>query len=235
MPIESKTYILPPTPRIPNSPHPLIHYPGLLTDLVKDASFTPTQIFDLFLSHGWQTQWIARYGPDIQSHYHSTTHECMAVISGGSATIRFGVADQPDWKHGLLGIGERGAGEEGGLDINANVGDVFIIPAGVSHKCFAPSPNKRPLEFRQPEDVERGKAREALDEEGVARHRAFFGGVGVEGEFMMMGAYPKGGVWDFKVGGEHEGRERGVWDVPVPAEDPVLGGSKEGLRGLWNC
>jgi uncharacterized protein YjlB len=48
-----------------------------------------------------------------------------------------------------------------------------------------------------------------------------------------MGAYPYGGVWDFAIGGEHEGREGEVWHVPVPGKDPVLGDSKEGLVGLW--
>jgi uncharacterized protein YjlB len=233
MTVKAKTYILPPTALIPNSPYPLIHYRGLVRDTVTSPSFSTSQIFDLFLQHGWQTQWIARYGPDIQSHYHSTTHECMAVISGGSATIRFGVADQEDWKAGLLPVGHRGKGEEGGLDINAEVGDVFIIPAGVSHKTFSPSPNKEELAFHQPSDIEQGKAKENLDGESVERHRRFFEQVPVQGEFMMMGAYPKGGVWDFKIGGEHEGKERVVWDVPVPGEDPVLGGSEEGLPGLW--
>ncbi|KAL5116301.1 hypothetical protein ACEQ8H_005759 [Pleosporales sp. CAS-2024a] len=235
MKVKANTYQLPPTTLIPNSPHPLIHYPGLLNSLVTAPDFSTTSIFDLFLSHGWQTQWIARYGPDIQSHYHSTTHECMAVISGGCATIRFGVADQADWKHGLLGIGDRGAGESGGIDIQARVGDVFIIPAGVAHKTFAPHPPTQELAFHQPPDVEQGKADEHLDAESVRRHREFFSSVPLEGEFMMMGAYPRGGVWDFKIGGEHGGgREGSVWAVGMPGEDPVLGESAEGLLGLWH-
>jgi uncharacterized protein YjlB len=234
MTVKAKTYFLPPTPLIPNSPYPLIHYPGLLGDMVQHKDFKTTQIFDKFLENAWQTQWIARYGPDIQSHYHSTTHECMAVISGGSATIRFGVADQPDWKQRGLAVGERGKGEEGGVEIRAQVGDVFIIPAGVSHKTFAPEPETRDLAFHQPEDIEQGKANINLDEKSMERHRSFFEGVKVEGEFMMMGAYPKGGVWDFKVGGEHEGREGEVHGVRVPERDPVLGESEVGLRGLWS-
>jgi uncharacterized protein YjlB len=234
MTIRAKTYILPPTPLIPNSPYPLIHYPGLVRDLVTRDNFSTTEIFNLFSSNGWQTQWIARYGPDIQSHYHSTTHECMAVISGGSATIRFGVADAPDWKQGMLPIGQRGNGEQGGLDIRAEVGDVFVIPAGVSHKTFSPSPLTEELAFHQPPDIEQGKADVNLDGESVERHRRFFEGVKVEGEFMMMGAYPNGGVWDFKVGGEHEDREGEVWGVQMPERDPVLGEGEEGLRGLWS-
>jgi uncharacterized protein YjlB len=231
-PIESKTYLLPPTPRIPNSPYPLIHYPGLLLSTIKSPDFSTTHIFDLFRSHGWQSQWIARYGPDIQSHYHSV-NETMVVISGQGATIRFGVADALDWESGKLGFGERGQGEQGGVDIQAGLGDVFVIPAGVAHKTFNPKPDTRDLAFHQPEDIAQGNANLHLDEASEMRHRAFFDKVPVEGEFMMMGAYPRGGVWDFAVGGEHEGREREVWGVDVPGEDPVLGGSIEGLRGLW--
>jgi uncharacterized protein YjlB len=157
----------------------------------------------------------------------------MAVISGQGATVRFGVADARDWKHGKYGIGERGDGEHGGLEIEAQLGDVFIVPAGVSHKTFGPRPETRGLEFYQPEDVEAGKAAEKLDDESVERHRRFFGEVPIEGDFMMLGAYPLGGLWDFKVGGEYEGRESVVWGVEVPEMDPVLGDGEGGLRGLW--
>lgn len=233
MTVESKTYVLPPTPLIPNSPYPLVHYPALLKDTVSSPSFSTTQVFDLFKKNGWQTQWLARYGPDIQSHYHSTTHEAMVVVSGGSATIRFGVADAADWEAGKYGIGERGSGEEGGVEIQAGLGDVFIIPAGVSHKTFSPSPEVRELNFHQPEDIKQGQAAQRLDEESERARREFFGAVKMEGHFMMMGAYPAGGVWDFAVGGEHEGREGDVWNVGMPERDPVLGIGEEGISGLW--
>ena len=50
---------------------------------------------------------------------------------------------------------------------------------------------------------------------------------------MMIGAYPKGEEWDFKKGGEDEGRYREVWGVKVPERDPVLGVDEQGLVGLW--
>ncbi|OAL45945.1 hypothetical protein IQ07DRAFT_575785 [Pyrenochaeta sp. DS3sAY3a] len=228
-----KSYTLPPTPLIPNSPHPLLHYPALLHDLVSSPTFSTPQIFDLFASNGWQTQWIAKYGPDIQAHYHSTTHECMAVISGSGATIRFGVADDAAWEHGKFEHGERAQGEVGGIDIEARLGDVFIIPAGVAHKTFSPVPRSSDLTFHQPPDIAAGQASSATSAEDAARHRAFFAKVPVKGEFMMMGAYPVGGVWDFAVGGEHRGREGEVWGVRGPRADPVLGGSGEGVCGLW--
>ncbi|KAL6161760.1 hypothetical protein ACJQWK_08826 [Exserohilum turcicum] len=233
MPIKVHSYKLPPTPLIPNSPYPLLHYPGLLKDTVTAPDFRPTQLLDVYAKNGWQTQWIAKYGPDIQSHYHSTTHEAMTVISGLGATIRFGVADSPSWEPALYPPGARGPdGEAGGVEIEARIGDVFIIPAGVSHKTFAPSPESLELAFHQPHDIEAGNARD-VSAEAEAQRRAFFEQVRVNGEFMMMGAYPYGRVWDFKIGGEHEGREGDVWNLPIPESDPVLGESGEGLVGLW--
>ncbi|KAJ4368492.1 hypothetical protein N0V86_009397 [Didymella sp. IMI 355093] len=227
--IEVRTYALPPTKLIPNSPHVLIHYPGLLTSLIKDKSFSTSQIFDLFASNGWQSQWIARYGPNQNSHYHSGAHECMAVISGGSAKIRFGVADSKEDREQDLGLGTAGKDmneegrEDGGVLLDAAVGDVFILPAGVAHKTHNPLPKTDGIEFHQPPDKN--------DEEGSKK---FFESIPVVGEFMMMGAYPKGGEWDFAVGGEHEGHFDDVWNVKVPERDPVLGMSAEGLTGLWS-
>ncbi len=232
MAVKVNPYSLPPTALIPNSPYPLLHYPGLLSSLVASTDFKTTDIFDLFASNGWQTQWIARYGPDIQSHYHSTTHECMAVISGEGATIRFGVADGTQWDHGKFAIGERADGEEGGLELQARLGDVFIIPAGVAHKTFAPKPTTSKLAFHQPDDIKEGKAKE-ISPDLEKKRRDFYAKIPIEGEFMMMGAYPYGGLWDFAIGGEHLGREKDVWNVPKPDKDPVLGLSNEGLLGLW--
>lgn len=158
----------------------------------------------------------------------------MAVIAGKGATIRFGVADSEHWSRDTFGIGERGNdGERGGLDIHVGLGDVFVIPAGVSHKTFAPIPECTELAFHQPEDMAQGKANVDLSEEKELERRAFFADVPVEDHFMQIGAYPYGGVWDFAVGGEHEGKESEVWHVPKPAKDPVLGDSEEGLKGLW--
>ena len=229
--VEVRTYTLPPTTLIPNSPHVLIHYPGLLTSVVKDKNFDPTKVFDLFRSNGWQSQWIARYGPNQNSPYHSGAHECMAVISGGRAKIRFGVADSKEDREQDLGLGSQGkdlneegreGGSDGGVLLDAEVGDVFILPAGVAHKTHNPKPPTDGIVFHQPPDKN--------DEQGS---RDFFARIPIEGEFMMMGAYPKGGEWDFAVGGEHEGKFGEVWDVKVPERDPVLGSSKDGLKGLW--
>ncbi|KAF2766902.1 hypothetical protein EJ03DRAFT_366618 [Teratosphaeria nubilosa] len=205
---------LPPTPLIPNSPYPLLHYPALLTNPTATAAHT------LFASNAWKTQWIYRYGRTQRSHYHATAHECMAVLSG-TATIRFGVADTSedleDNTHGA-------AHEDGGVEIQAKVGDLFVIPAGVSHKTFDAAPEAA-FGLLTPGN---GHAVEGEDVASVLREVALSG-------FTMVGAYPVGQEWNSCLGGEHCGRgerER-VWRVERPGRDPVVGGSEEGLVGLW--
>jgi len=217
--VEVKKYQLPPTALIPNSPHPLLHYPGLLAN---KTDIKPHHVYDLFDSNGWQVQWIFRYGQTQDSHYHSQAHECMAVLTG-SATIRFGVADtDPDLEESTHGSGK----EDGGIELQANAGDVFVLPAGLAHKTFDTRP-KAELTLLTPGDghgVAAENVRDALSQ------------IKLDG-FTMLGAYPKVGanVWDFAIGGENKGEYEKVWNVPKPECDPVLGKSEEGLCGLWKA
>ncbi|KAJ4298272.1 hypothetical protein N0V90_006172 [Kalmusia sp. IMI 367209] len=221
--VEVRTYALPPTPLIPNSPHVLIHYPGLFLDKVSEPNFNCSELYDLYKENGWESQWVARYGPTQASHYHSGAHECMTVISGSGSTIRFGVADtsenEEEHTHGE-------GHEDGGIWIEAKKGDVFILPAGVAHKTYDPKPDAD-FAFFQCKDGEGRVIRDPV------RARKFFEGIQIDEHFMMMGSYPKGNEWDFAVGGEHKGREKKVWGVPKPERDPVLGTNREGLCGLW--
>ena len=211
--VEVKKYSLPPTALMPNSPHPLLHYPGLLA-----STPDPAELHSTFESNGWTTQWIFRYGPTQTSHYHSKAHECMAVLSG-SATIRFGVADTSD----NLDESTYGAGrEEGGVEIAAKAGDVFVLPAGTAHKTF----NTTPAEFAllTPGD---GHGIDAEDPKKA------LGEIKLDG-FTMIGAYPRdSGGWDFQSGGEDKGRFEKVWRVRKPDLDPVLGRAEEGICGQW--
>ena len=213
---EIGSYILSPTRLIPNSPYPLIHYPKYFSD---EKSHDAASIHELFASNGWQTQWIYRYGPTQPSHYHSAAHECMAVLSG-SATIRFGVADtQADPESNTHGDGK----EVGGIELQANAGDIFLIPAGVSHKTFDPQPAGT-FALLTPgggHGIAGTDAREAL------------AGVDLSG-FTMLGAYPQKSEWDFSEGGDHVGEFEKVWSVPKPRLDPVVGQGKEGICGLWH-
>ncbi|KAF1970766.1 hypothetical protein BU23DRAFT_202627 [Bimuria novae-zelandiae CBS 107.79] len=222
--VQVRTYTIPPTKLMPNSPHVLIHYPGLFLDKVSQPGFNCEELYDLYRSNGWESQWVARYGATQPSHYHSRAHEAMTVISGEGAMIRFGVADtSEDEEEHTHGSGH----EHGGVWVEAKKGDVFILPAGVAHKTYDPKPGPPELAFYQCKD-ENGKV--IRDEK---KARKFFQDVEVGEYFQMMGSYPNGNEWDFAVGGDHKGRERQVWTVPVPEKDPVLGLDKAGLVGLW--
>lgn len=135
--------------------------------------------------------------------------------------MRFGVADtSSEVEAHTHGDGH----EEGGIEVQAQLGDVFILPAGVAHKTYDPRPEVEEMKFYHLEERDIG------DEE---RSKKYFEAVDIKGEFMMMGAYPVGDRWDFMVGGEHEGRFDEVWNLRTPERDPVLGKSEEGICGLW--
>lgn len=207
---------MPPTALTPGSRFPLLHYSGLL---LEEGTCAAAHVYELFKSNGWDTQWIFRYGSTQVSHYHSASHECMAVLSG-SATIRFGVADTND---DLLENTHGSAFEAGGIEIRANMGDVFVIPAGVSHKTFDPTPADSSFKLLTPGD---GHAVSA-DDVHAALSRIELSG------FTMIGAYPNGGVWDFRASCEDESDRERAWAVPRPSRDPVFGDAREGLCGIW--
>lgn len=215
--VEVKKYYFPPTPLIPNSPQPLLHYPGLLK---TPAERRPAEINRRFNENDWLTQWIFRYGPTQHSHYHSGIHECMAVLSG-SATIRFGVADtSDDMERNTYGDGK----EEGGIELQVQAGDVFVIPAGVAHKTFNTSPGT-PFALLTPGE---GHGIQVPDINKALEN------VQVTG-FTMMGAYPKNcGTWDFALGGDDVGDYERTWGVAKPDKDPVLGTANEGVCGQWS-
>lgn len=213
-----RKYYLPPTTLIPNSPLPLLHYPGFLNG-ADDSKARISTMTNLFKRNGWQIQWLVRYGATQRSHYHTGIHECMAVLSG-TATIRFGVADTSEDPHENT---QGTAREKGGIELQAHAGDVFIIPAGVAHKTYDPLPQTDFLRLT-PGD---GHEDVATDVEDLFCQQPVDG-------FTMLGAYPLGhGTWDFAVGGENTGEFDRVWSVKLPQLDPILGESEEGLRGLW--
>ena len=206
---------MPPTKLIPNSPYPLLHYPGLLAG---KGELTAPKVYDILEKNDWNTCWIFRYGPTQDSHYHSKAHECMTVLTG-TARVRFGVADtSSDLEESTKG----NAYEEGGIVLDAKAGDVFILPAGTAHKTHDTTPATFTLLTPGTgHGIEADDPRDAL------------GKIELTG-FTMMGAYPKGGGdWDFAIGGENEGQYEKVWSVPMPDKDPFLGKSQEGLCGTW--
>lgn len=102
-----KTYYFEDDGAIPNNAElPLLIYPKALSEGEANIS----KIRDLLNSHGWSNSWVN--GIYSYHHYHSTTHEVLAVLSG-STDVKMG--------------GEQGE------EISISTGDVTVIPAGVGH------------------------------------------------------------------------------------------------------
>lgn len=96
------------TGTIPSSTLPLVVYPKVFTRREVDGA---EWIEKKFASNKWSNAW--RDSVYAYHHYHSITHEVLGVYQG-EAMLLFG-------------------GDEG-KEIHVQVGDVIIIPAGVSHK-----------------------------------------------------------------------------------------------------
>lgn len=103
-----KKYILADDGTFPNSQLPVLHYQHVL-DL--SVLFPTVYAKKLFRKNGWTNNW--RDGIYTVHHYHSITHEAVAVINGYTTL--------------MLG------GDNGQL-VAIEKGDVLIIPAGVAHK-----------------------------------------------------------------------------------------------------
>ncbi|KAH7245476.1 hypothetical protein BKA59DRAFT_475855 [Fusarium tricinctum] len=211
---EPIVYYLKSTKLIPNSPKPLLLYKNAF---VRDGQVDRTAAFDTFHKNQWDVQWVVRYGQYQRSHYHSQTHEVMVVVSG-PGRIRWGVADlSDDWKEHTYGKGY----EDGGLDIEVNVGDVFVIPAGVAHKSY--DPHATSAEFGCLTGAARGIEAE--------NPRIAVAEVPLEG-FCMMGAYPRGFSWTWDEGGDSAEDFESVWRIDNPVADPVTG-QNGGINKYW--
>lgn len=100
---------------IPNNPQlPLLLYPRGL----KKEQKNPNEALALLGSHGWTNGWVN--GIFSYHHYHSNTHEVLAVVSG-TAEVKLG-------------------GEQG-KKFQIQAGDVILIPAGVGHCRLSSSPD----------------------------------------------------------------------------------------------
>lgn len=153
----------------------------------------------------------------------------MAVLSG-TATIRFGVADTSlDMEENTKGS----AREDGGVEIEAQAGDVFVLPAGTAHKTYNTKP-EADFTLLSPGDGHHIAADPASNDSGERATREALAQVQLSG-FTMLGAYPVGAnFWDSLKGGEIEPEGFDVvWKVPKPERDPVLGAAQGGLAELW--
>jgi uncharacterized protein YjlB len=87
---------------------PLLVYKRALNPEVPDLT---AHVQALFAANGWGGSWIDSIFD--YHHYHSNTHEVLAVC-GGRADVRFG--------------------GEHGITLTLSAGDVVVIPAGVAHR-----------------------------------------------------------------------------------------------------
>lgn len=92
----------------PNSHLPVLHYPKALR---LPFLFPAHYARNIFKKNGWTNNW--RNGIYTFMHYHSNTHEAMAVIHGATSLL---------------------LGGDAGKQVTVGKGDVIILPAGVAHK-----------------------------------------------------------------------------------------------------
>jgi uncharacterized protein YjlB len=100
--VELETWKAPPGDAIPNHPRfAVLVYRGVELDDARAV----------FAAHGWGGTWVNSVF-DFH-HFHSTSHEALAVLSGG-ATLELG--------------GPQGEAFE------VSAGDVLVLPAGTGHR-----------------------------------------------------------------------------------------------------
>ena len=110
--MELERWHAPPGDRIPNHPRfPVLVYRSV--GAVTDAGAARA----LFAEHGWGGSWVDGILPF--HHYHSTSHEALAVVAG-RATVELG--------------GPQGEAFE------VSAGDVLVLPAGTGHRRASSKP-----------------------------------------------------------------------------------------------
>ena len=102
-------YITSPTPRVPNSPLPVLIYRSALPE-EPDAVTTRSYIE----SNDWLQGGV--FKTYSAHHFHSVTHECYAVFKGSSRLL----------------LGKGPLDEEDGTEVELGVGDVIVLPV----RCY---------------------------------------------------------------------------------------------------
>ena len=103
-----ETYYISDNGIFPGNRLPVLHYKNALK---LPFLFAARYVKTLFDKHDWTNTW--RDGVYTYHHYHSNTHEAMAVIKGETALL---------------------LGGENGRQVALRKGDIIVIPAGVAHK-----------------------------------------------------------------------------------------------------
>lgn len=102
-----ETWMAPPGDRIPNNPR----FPVLIYHGVDGAAVGAEAARALFAEHGWGGSWVN--GVFDFHHFHSTSHEALAVVAG-QATLELGGPQ--------------------GESFDVATGDVLVLPAGTGHR-----------------------------------------------------------------------------------------------------
>ena len=105
--MELETWHARPGDRIPNHPR----FPVLVYHGVEAAERGADAGRSLLADHGWRGSWVD--GIFGFHHFHSTSHEVLAVVAG-SATVELGGPQ--------------------GQAFDVAVGDVLVLPAGTGHR-----------------------------------------------------------------------------------------------------
>ena len=92
----------------PGNKLPVLHYKKALR---LPWLFRARKVKSIFIKHNWTNNW--RNGIYTYHHYHSNTHEAMAVIKCHTVLL---------------------LGGENGKHLLLEKGDIIVIPAGVAHK-----------------------------------------------------------------------------------------------------
>ncbi|MYZ50172.1 hypothetical protein [Propylenella binzhouense] len=98
---------LAPGEAIPNSPLPVLYYPGGLAPDLR----TPSACQALFARNGWGGAWLD--GIFDYWHFHVAGHEVLGCVAGAARV---------------------GLGGEDGVALEFSAGDVLVLPAGTGHR-----------------------------------------------------------------------------------------------------
>jgi uncharacterized protein YjlB len=161
------TYILHDDGKFPNNPSlPVVHYKALLK---IPKWFAARKIKNHFALNGWTNSWKGSMY-DFH-HYHSSTHEVLAVYSGSAFIV---------------------LGGNNGRRVQLESGDVIVIPAGVAHmkmhadehmKCVGAYPDGRDYDMLVGHDGERPEADNRIQKVPAPKKDPVFG---IDGDLMFQ-------------------------------------------------